>query len=199
MTGGRFPPLPSAQEQTSLVEQIRRGETSAEERLAGLFHERVRILALARTRNREAAIELAQDVVMAVLIALRNGHIRESAKLTEFVYGTARNHLNNYFRVRSRAPQEDELLPDHGVVEPSDPIAELERITLVRQALTMLNADDRKILLLTLVDGLKPGEIARRLGLSSEVVRARKSRLLKKVIEHVRALSRTWGQEPPGC
>lgn len=199
MTGGRFPPLPSAQEQTLLVEQIRQGETSAEERLAGLFHERVRILALARTRNREAASELAQDTVMAVLIALRSGHIRESAKLTAFVFGTARNQLNNYFRVSSRAPQEDELMPDHGVVEPADPIAELERKTVVRQALATLNADDRKILLLTLVDGLKPGEIARRLGLSSEVVRARKSRLLKKIIEHVQTLSRTWDKEPRGC
>jgi RNA polymerase sigma-70 factor (ECF subfamily) len=191
VTGGRLLPLPGAQEQALLVEQIRRGEPSAEERLAGLFHERIRLLALARTRNREAAIELAQDVVMAVLLALRNGHIRESEKLTAFVYGTARNHLNNYFRVRSRTPENDELLPDHVVVEPADPIAEFERLNLVRQALTTLNAEDRKILSLTLVDGLKPGEIAQRLGLSSEVVRARKSRLVKKMVEHVQTLSRT--------
>jgi RNA polymerase sigma-70 factor (ECF subfamily) len=77
------------------------------------------------------------------------------------------------------------------VVEPADPIAEFERLNLVRQALTTLNAEDRKILSLTLVDGLKPGEIAQRLGLSSEVVRARKSRLVKKMVEHVQTLSRT--------
>jgi DNA-directed RNA polymerase specialized sigma24 family protein len=47
------------------------------------------------------------------------------------------------------------------------------------------------VLLLTLVDGLKPREIARRLGLSDEVVRARKSRALKKIIEFVRDRSRT--------
>jgi len=188
---GRLPVLPTAQEQARLVERIRHGETTAEERLVELFHERVRILALARTRKSEVARELAQDVVMAVVIALRNGQIRDGEKLTAFVYGTARNHLNHHFRVSSRAPGEDELLPDHAVADPADPIAQFERVTLVRQALTLLNAADRKILLLTLVDGLKPGEIARRLGLSDEVVRARKSRLVKKIVEHMQTLSRT--------
>ena len=45
--------------------------------------------------------------------------------------------------------------------------------------------------MLTLVDGLKPAEIAAQLGLNGEVVRARKSRALQKVIEYVRGLSRT--------
>jgi DNA-directed RNA polymerase specialized sigma24 family protein len=36
------------------------------------------------------------------------------------------------------------------------------------------------------VDDLKPGDIARRLGLSPEVVRTRKSRALKHLTEHVR-------------
>lgn len=52
-----------------------------------------------------------------------------------------------------------------------------------------LDPTDRTILLRTLLEGLKPGEIARDLGVSSEVVRTRKSRALKKVIEHVERLS----------
>jgi DNA-directed RNA polymerase specialized sigma24 family protein len=40
------------------------------------------------------------------------------------------------------------------------------------------------------VEGLKPGEIGVRIGMSGEIVRARKSRALKKTIEHVKKLSR---------
>ena len=60
----------------------------------------------------------------------------------------------------------------------------------MRRALATLKATDRKILLLTLVEGLKPGEIGVRLALTAETVRARKSRALKKIIGRVKRLSR---------
>ena len=60
----------------------------------------------------------------------------------------------------------------------------------MRRALAVLDSTDRKILLLTLIEGLKPGEIGARLGLTSEVVRTRKSRALKKAAERVKHLSR---------
>ena len=63
-------------------------------------------------------------------------------------------------------------------------------MALVRRALGILDPTDRRILLMTLVEGLKPGEIGVRLGLTSEVVRARKSRALKKTIDRVKKLSR---------
>jgi RNA polymerase sigma-70 factor (ECF subfamily) len=56
----------------------------------------------------------------------------------------------------------------------------------VREELKQLDPTDRRILLLTLVEGLKPAEIADRLGLSAEVVRARKSRAVKKIVESTR-------------
>ena len=43
---------------------------------------------------------------------------------------------------------------------------------------------------MTLVDGLKPGEIAAELGLTSEVVRTRKLRAIKKITDFVRNMSR---------
>ena len=72
-----------------------------------------------------------------------------------------------------------------------DPVEDSERAGLVRQALRLLDSTDRQILLLTLMEGLKPGEIAARLGLTSEVVRTRKSRALKKTVERMKRLSRT--------
>jgi RNA polymerase sigma factor (sigma-70 family) len=62
---------------------------------------------------------------------------------------------------------------------------------MMSRLLMSLNAADREVLELALIEGLKPWEIARRLGLTSETVRARKSRAIKKAIAYVREASRT--------
>jgi RNA polymerase sigma factor (sigma-70 family) len=179
------------QQQSVLAERIRCGETSAEEELDRLFRRRVLFLALARTRDPEGARDVTQDVMLAVVLALRDGHLREAERLAAFVYGTARNVISNYLRTRSRLPKEDPIGDELHLPSMPDPIEHTERADLVQRALGALDSNDRKILLLTLVEGLKPGEIAVRLGLTAEVVRTRKSRALKKTIERVKKLSRT--------
>ena len=182
--------LPTAQQQSRLAERIRGHEPSAEEELVRLFGDRVRFLVLARTRDAEVARDLAQDVMLAVVRALRSDHLRDPERLAGFVYGTARNVINNYLRIRSRSPREDPIDAAEHVANATEAVDNGERIALVRRILATLDATDRRILLLTLVEGLKPGEIGARLGLSSEIVRARKSRALKKTIDRVKKLSR---------
>jgi RNA polymerase sigma-70 factor, ECF subfamily len=178
------------QQQSALAERIRSREPAAEEELVRLFSDRVMFLVLARTRDPEAARDVTQDVMLAVVRALREGHLREEERLAAFVYGTARNLINNYLRTRSRLPREDPIDAGLHLASMPDSVENSERVALVRRALGALDSTDRKILLLTLVEGLKPGEIAVRLGLTSEVVRTRKSRALKKTTERVKRLSR---------
>jgi RNA polymerase sigma-70 factor (ECF subfamily) len=173
------------QQQRGLAERIRSGESSAEEELVCLFRDRILLLVLARTHDREGSQDVAQDVMLAVVRALRDGHLRDTERLSAFVYGTARNLINNSLRSRSRL-REDPIDPALHLASTPDGIENRERVTLVRRALGALDSIDRKILLLTLLDGLKPGEIAVQLGLTSEVVRTRKSRALKKTIERVK-------------
>jgi RNA polymerase sigma factor (sigma-70 family) len=182
--------LLTPEQQNTLVERIRRQDPSAEEELVHLFSARVTFLVLARTRDREAARDLTQDVMLAVVLALRNGRLREAERLAAFVYGTARNVINNYLRMRGRQPKEDPIGDGLHLATMPDPIEHTERAALVQRALGALDATDRKILLLTLVEGLKPGEIAVRLGLNAAAVRTRKSRALKKAIERVKRLLR---------
>ena len=183
--------LLTPQEQSILAERVRSHEPSAEEELVRLFADRVSALAFARTRDRELARDLTQEVMLAVVLALRNGHLREAERLAAFVYGTARNVINNYLRTRSRMPRIDSLDVELEAAAPRpDPMEQSERAGLVRRALGILDSTDRKILLWTLTEGLKPAEIATRLGLTSEVVRARKSRALKKTVERMKRLSR---------
>jgi RNA polymerase sigma factor (sigma-70 family) len=99
--------------------------------------------------------------------------------------------VNNHFRTAH--PERSEDLPAELAAEAADPADQFEarqRQMLVRRALARLERGDSRILVMTLVDGLKPGEIGGRLGLTSEVVRARKSRALKRVVEHIDELSR---------
>ena len=189
--GGASPALLTPQQQSRLAERIRRHEPSAEDELVSLFCDRVRFLVLTRTRDPEVARDLAQDVMLAVVRALRSQQLRDPERLAGFVYGTARNVINNYLRTRSRSPKEDPIDAAQHLATAVEPVDNSERIALVRRTLATLDATDRRILLLTLVEGLKPGEIGVRLGLSSEIVRARKSRALKKMIDRVKRLSRT--------
>jgi len=180
------------------VQRVGCGDETAENLVVELFHEPVRHVVLGRTGNREVARELAQDVLMAVIVALRRKALRDADKLTAFVYGIARNHINNYFRADARRPGEETLSDDHPFPPAADPLEAAERTALVRRALSALSGADRKILLLTLVDGLKPAEIARQLGLSDEVVRARKSRAIKRAVEYLSKLSRIGRIRPLG-
>src|SRR5262245_49145164 len=183
--------LLTPEHQSTLAERIRSGEPAAEEELVVLFSNRIVFLVRLHTGDSEVARDLAQEVMLAVVCALRNGRLHEPERLAGFVYGTARNIMNNYLRTRNRQPREDPIDDTLHLTSTPDPVESTERRALVRRALGALNPIDRRILLLTLVDGLKPGEIATRLGLTSEVVRTRKSRAVKEVIACVKKLSRT--------
>jgi RNA polymerase sigma-70 factor (ECF subfamily) len=175
----------------ALAERVRKGDPSAEDELVRIFRARVLVMMRARTREPDTARDLCQDVLIAVLRALRQGQLRDTKRIAAFVHGIARNTANNYLRTRRRQSVLDEVPESVAAAVRDDPVESAERRQLVSCALSSLTPEDRRILMLTLVEGLKPGEIAERLSLNDEVVRTRKSRALRKVIERVRELSRT--------
>jgi len=180
----------SPEEQAVLAERIRQGDGPAEEEFVRLFSQRIFVTIVTRTRNADTARDLTQETLVAVLLAIRNGQVQQTDRLAGFIYGTARNIVNNHFRTCSRQPQGTPLEAEHLIASPGTEVDAAEKSGLVRRALERLDAVDRMILHLTLVEGAKPGEIAQRLGLSSEVVRTRKSRAIKKTAETIKKLSR---------
>jgi RNA polymerase sigma factor (sigma-70 family) len=178
-------------EEHPLAERIRGGDPSAEEELVERYHRPVYSVAAARTRDPEAAQDLAQEILLAVLEALRAGRLENVERLSAFVQGTARNRINTYLAALYRERNRQLAPPALPVATPDDRYEQTEKATVVRRALEGLAPQDRKILLLTMVDGLKPGEIAARLGISSERLRKRKSRALQRVRKAVEKMSRT--------
>ena len=169
----------------ALAQRIMKGDRAAEAELVGLYCDCVFAMALSRTRNRDAARELMDDVLMAVITALRHGSVRNTAQLGGFVRGTAANIINGYIRASRRAPRTVSLNPDAAGSDPTDEYERQDRRDLAFDALALLNARDRQILQLSLVEGLKPGEIATRLGISSVLVRQRKCRALRAIVVYL--------------
>jgi RNA polymerase sigma-70 factor (ECF subfamily) len=181
-------------EQASLVDRLRAGDADAENEFVALFGGRLRLMIASRVGDREEARDLAQDALLAALRSLRAGQLRDAERLAAFVYGVGRNVANNYLRRRQSAPAEVPL--DENEHESASVVVQFEaqqQRALAARALAALEGDDREILSLTLVDGLKPAAIARHLGLSAETVRTRKSRALKRVVAEVARLTRSRG------
>lgn len=175
-----------------LARRIGQGDRAAEAELADLFHQRVRLFASVRLHGSDAASDIAQETILAVIEVLRAGRLRAPYNLPGFVLGTARNLVNNHHRKQSRVPEVLEDPPDRPD-ETDGQLAGLdhERRALVRKALARLNALDRRILLLTLIEGMNPREIAPIVGLKAEGVRTRKARAVRVVADEVERTTRT--------
>ena len=170
-----------------LVLRLRAGDAASENELARIFYPHLMAMTAGRLSDRETAREIAQEALLAVLSALREGRLREPEKLPAFVVGTGRNLINNYLRKRAQRPEpltlgfEEEDIPSPDPDAGESSLEKEERTDVVLGALQELKAVDRGILFLTLAKGLKPQEIALEIGLKPETIRLRKSRALSRL------------------
>lgn len=167
----------------TLLGRIAAGDRAAEEELVQTYRGPVLAIATVRTRDREVAKDLTQDILLAVIKAARADRIREADKLEAFIQGTAKNLINNYFRTLVRRSETSlEAATQHAW----DAVLEseaAERRRLVKAELDRCSVLDQQILLFFLVDGHSFAEVAKRLNLTHDAVRARKSRLVRKMRE----------------
>lgn len=174
--------MPSPEESADLAQRIHTGDRAAEARLVRLYCDCVFAMALARTHDHNAARELMDDILMAVVMALRHGDVRDCDHLGGFVHGTAVNTINSYFRRRRHEPRTVRLDPEMPARDSRDAYDTQDRQKMARDAMALLDERDRKILFLSLNEGLKPGEIAAKLGVAPALVRQRKCRALRAIV-----------------
>jgi RNA polymerase sigma-70 factor (ECF subfamily) len=172
-----------------LTNRIRNGDPLAEEEFVRAYEAAVLLIASARTKDREAARDLAQDILIASLKALRDGQLREPAKLDAFVAGTARNVINNYFRSKARRRETALTSAAEPSFELTSQLELTEKQNLIRRELESYSLLDQQILLLSVVDGHSSAEIATRLKISHDAVRQRRSRVVRKLIKKFSRLS----------
>ncbi len=185
---------PESERWKELVRRIQAGDPASEDEFVRIFYPRIMALASCHLRDLETAREITQETLLGALQAIRESRLREEEKLSAFVVGTARNLLNNYFQKRVQNPYTLSLDPDeasipeqHQVIRESEKEEE-EKKAIVGAALRKLKPIDRKILFLTLSEGLNPREIAVELGMKPEIIRNRKSRALKAIQRKIKKM-----------
>lgn len=175
---------PAKAESGRLYEGVAAEARWAETELYRRFHRRVGLLAARRGVLSRQVDDVIQETLLGVVVALREGRLRDDARLASFVYGTARNVISNIRRRQSLAayPQAVED-PDVYRADSPDPLVDLitsEERRRVFGCLQRLSDDDREILEMAFYQGMPPREIAATLGLAPNVVRQRKWRALRR-------------------
>ena len=154
--------------------------------LSERFRERLRFFAARRLRDRDAAEDVAQEVLRRTLEALRAGRVENQEALPAFLFQTARHVCMQWGRSEGRRGRAFSRL-DRGEEDPQgDPLAELiteERRGKVREALGQLGTGDQEVLRLSYAESLGADEIAGQLNLTAGAVRVRRHRALKRLAE----------------
>lgn len=156
--------------------------------LSDRFRERLRYFAARRLRDRDAAEDVAQEVLRRTLEALRAGRVENQEALPAFLFQTARNVCMQWGRSEGRKGRAfDRLESQSTEADPADdPLAGLisaERREKVRAAFEQLGSGEREVLSLSYVEGLDAAEIATRLHLTAGAVRVRRHRALHRLAE----------------
>lgn len=163
----------------SVAEGILAGSPDLEREFVDRFLPRLQVFFRTRVSNPELREELTQETLVAALLALRAGKLREPAAMDSFVAGIARNHLAETLRLKAKDP----VAATGDDIEHKPRPAELApewRLT-VQNELQGLAPTDRRILWLILIEGFRPAEVSPQVGLTEDAVRQRKSRLLRQL------------------
>lgn len=170
-------------EDAELVRWITSSPKDCAEEEAELYRRmapRVRLYGLRHLRDEQAAADLAQEVMLTVLEALREGKLREPEMFVSFVLGTCRMTVLN---IRRNASRRQELLEQYrGDLPPMtySPAPQLDRSQLQR-CLQGLPERERSVVVMSYFDEQSAIEVASFLAISETNVRVIRHRALGRL------------------
>jgi RNA polymerase sigma-70 factor (ECF subfamily) len=171
-------------EDSELVSLAREGRPGAYEELVRKYEAKVYSMALNFTRNREEALDIAQEVFLKAFQALPGFHAR--SEFGTWLYRISINHIKDVLRKRKRSAEVS--LEDVGeqAASTGDPVRDTEearqqatRKALVHRAIAELPEKYRLVLTLRDIQGLPYERIAEVLRISPGTVDSRLHRARK--------------------
>ncbi len=155
-------------------------DAAAEAELCRRFAPRIRLYGLRHLRDSHAAADLAQQVLMLTLEALRSGRLRDPEQLVSFVFGTCRMVVLDVKRTHARR---EELLATYAEDVPIADASSAPRLDHARLArcLQRLSGRERSVLLLTFYDDRAARDVAAELELTEANVRVIRHRSLQRL------------------
>lgn len=165
-----------------LVQRIGSGaDDGAEAELCRRMAPRIRLYGLRHLRDAQAAEDLAQEVLIITIEALRAGRLREPEKLASFVLGTCRLTVLDLRRgARRKARLLEQFGPDLSAAAstPAMPSVDIERLTACLQN---LGERERAVVVMTFYDEQTAADVAGFLGVSEGNVRVIRHRALHRL------------------
>jgi len=186
----RMPVLPSDRE---LIEGIQRGSESHFNHLYERYFQRIFGFVYVRMRNRADAEEVVQETFTAVYRSI--DAYRGQSSLAAWIYGIAKNTVNNHIR-RARAQSqrvekaEAELsrgLQNLDACTPEEHLSLRRCEDAVRESLESVGEWHAEAFVLRHFEDLPIDEIARRVSRSNDAVRSSLYRMKKLLVEAVDA------------
>jgi RNA polymerase sigma factor (sigma-70 family) len=184
-------PLFFIHDDSRILESIRNGDESV---LMELFHKNLRSIGslVARTRGTQ---DDAQDVLQESLIILwervRSNSFRYEAKLSTFLYGTAKRiWYHRLYKKRRETNLEDRTndVPSEDLT-PLEELEENERINAVRTAMEKIGQPCRRLLLMFYWEESSMETIAVQIGFANaETAKAKKyqcKKMLEKLVKNI--------------
>jgi RNA polymerase sigma-70 factor, ECF subfamily len=165
-----------------LVRQIGFGtDREAEAELFRRMAPRIRLYGLRHLRDEHAADDLAQQVLITTLEALRAGRLREPEKLASFVLGTCRMTVLNLRRGTERKAR---LLEQYGAELPvaAQPAVTLDH-DLLQRCVEGLKERERTVVVMSFYDEETGADVAGFLGVSEANVRVIRHRAIRQLRE----------------
>jgi RNA polymerase sigma-70 factor, ECF subfamily len=156
------------------------GDRDAEAELCRRLAPRIHLYGLRHLRDPHAAEDLAQQVLITTLEALRAGRLKDPGKLASFVFGTCRLTVLD---LRRGAQRKERLLSTFGFdllqpVQPAMPQLDRERL---RNCLQNLKERDRSVVVLSFYDEQTAADVAGFLGTSEANVRVIRHRAIHQL------------------
>lgn len=161
-------------------------DAHAETELYRRFAPRVRLYGLRHLRDRHAAADLVQQVLLMTLERLRAGKLRDPEKLASFVLGTCRRVV---LEIRRGTARREGLLRTYGDTPEAvdDPKAHGPDLPKLTACLERLAERERSVLILSFFADKPAEQVARELGLTAVNARVIRHRALLKLRECMNA------------
>jgi len=176
-----YRPRPMAEDDAALVRHIAssgRTAREAEQDLCRRYTPRALLYGLRHLRDPDQARELAQSVLLAVLIAVRQGRVTEPDHLDRFVLGTCRNVAMRMRDHAKRAEPTEVAALDVAIEVPEPETVDLRSLT---RCLAGLDSRARVVVHLSFHEERSAEEIAQRLGTTAGNVRVLRHRAVARL------------------
>jgi RNA polymerase sigma-70 factor (ECF subfamily) len=159
-------------EDRDLIEQARRGKVEAYNLLVSRWEKRIYNYLLRLVKNREDALDLAQDVFLKAYQNLKK--LEDAGRFGPWLYRIAHNEA--YSSLRKNRPETDlEDAQFEPWVEPGPGrrMLPIEVSLAVERAMTVLSSDQREAVVLKVYEGFKFEEMAEILGCPVSTAKSR--------------------------